>query len=293
MVKYLLAHQLDHSWGICTRSVGLQVIPPGAHFPYGEHPQKYLWERKDGRVLDEMDVLYLYQGGGWFMSAHCPRTHVQAGDVIFLFPNEWHNYAPDDDTGWEEVWVGFTGDYALRIFREPFFSVSHPIVRIGIRPTLYSVFEKAFMIAYDERPAYQQQLAGCVLQILGSIYAYSKQVSYGDSPDTARISAAQKFMREHAAAHIRMEDVAAHVGMGYSKFRKLFRSYTGFSPRQFFLNLKLEQSKDLLLNTRLSSKEIAFRLGYDTATYFNRIFRLHFHQSPIEYRNSVNKVSRS
>jgi len=291
MVKYLLAHQLDYSWGICTRSVGLQAIPPGAQFPYGEHPQKYMWTRETGRILDEMDILYLYQGGGWFMSEHCPKTHVQAGDVIFLFPNEWHNYAPDEDTGWEEVWVGFTGDYAQRIFREPFFSVSHPIVRIGLRQTLYSEFEKAFMIAYEERPAYQQQLAGCVLLILGSIYAYSKQVSYRDNPDMACISAAQKYMREHSSQSINMEDVAKHVGMGYAKFRKLFRNYTGFSPRQFFLNLRLEKSKDMLLNTNMSSKEIAFRLGYDTATYFNRIFRLHYNQSPIEYRNSVCKVT--
>ena len=86
-----------------------------------------------------------------------------------------------------------------------------------------------------------------------------------------------------------MEEVAKHAGMGYSKFRKLFRNYTGFSPQQYFLNLKLEESKDLLLNTSLSSKEIAYRLGFDTATYFNRIFRQHYKQTPIEFRNSVHK----
>lgn len=286
MVKYLLARQLDYDWGICTRSVGLQVVPPGAQIPYGEHPQKYLWKRENGRILDEMDILYLYQGGGWFMSAHCPKTHVQAGDVIFLFPNEWHNYYPDKETGWEEVWIGFTGDYAQRIFKEPFFSLTRPVVKIGLWKSLYNIFEQAFKVAYDERPAYQQQLAGYVLFILSTIYAYSKQAPYKDNPDTECINLAQKYMRDHTSQNLYMEDVAKNVGISYSKFRKLFRNYTGFSPHQYFLNLRLEKSRDLLLSTSLSSKEIAYRLGFDTATYFNRIFRLHFNQTPIEYRNS-------
>ena len=289
-VKYLLIHPLDHSWGISTRTVGLQEVPPGAQLPYGEHPQKYLWTKEKGRVLDEIDILYLYQGRGWFTSAHCPKTHVQAGDVIFLFPGEWHNYAPDEDTGWEEVWIGFSSDYAQRIINEQLVNLQHPIIKIGIRETLHNVFEQAFKIAYDERPGYQQQLAGYVLLILGSIYAYSQQAPYKNNPDAEYIHQAVKYMREHTAQNLSMEDVAKNVGMGYHKFRKLFRSYTGFSPNQYFLKLKLEESKDLLLNTSLPSKEIAYRMGFDTAAYFVYFFRRHYHQTPLQYRNSVGKV---
>ena len=288
MVKYLLANQLDYSWGISTSTVGLQEVPPGAEYPYGEHLNYYMFSTKKGRILlNEIHILYLLKGGGFFISAHCPKTRVQAGDVVFLFPSEWHNYAPDEDTGWEEVWIGFSSDYAQRIINEQFVTVSHPILKIGVRESFRNVFEQAYKVAHDERPGYQQQLAGYVLLILGSIYAYSKQAPYKDKPDADYIHHAQKYMREHTSENLSMEDVAKHIGMGYSKFRKFFRNYTGFSPNQYFLNLKLEKSKDLLLNTSLSSKEIAYELGFDSATYFNRIFRLHYHQTPIQYRNSV------
>jgi len=289
MVKYLLAHESDSSWGINTCSVGLQVIPPGAQFPYGEHPKKYLWTKEKGRVLEEMYVLYIYQGSGWFVSDHCPMTNVQAGDVIVLFPGEWHNYAPNENTGWEEVWIGFCGDFVQDVFNERFYTVSCPILKIGIRPTLHEAFERAFMIAYEERPAYRQQLAGYVLHIFSSIYAYSKQMLYQDNPDVNCIHLAQKYMREHTSICLNMEEVAKQTGMGYSKFRKLFRNYTGFSPQQYYLKLKLEESKDLLLNSNLSSKEIAFRLGFDSASHFNRIFSKHYRQTPIEFRNTVRK----
>ena len=290
LVKYLLANRSDYSWGISTTTVGLQEVPTGGHYPYGEHSMSYMFSTERGRVLsDGIHILYLLKGRGWFVSDHCPKTQIQAGDAVILFPNEWHNYAPDEDSGWEEGWVGFTGDFVQRIIKENFFDISHPIVSVGIRITLYDAIKNACKIALDERPAHQQQLAGYIFLVVSSIYAYSKQAPFIDSPDSECINTAQKFMREHTSKNLRMEDVAKHAGMGYSKFRKLFRDYTGFSPQQYFLNLKLEESKDLLLNTSLSSKEIAYRLGFDTATYFNRIFRQHYKQTPIEFRNSVHK----
>ena len=290
MVKYLLAQQTDYSWGICTSTVGLQEVPPNAKYPYGEHLNYYMFSTKKGRVLqNEIHILYLLKGGGWFVSTHCPKTHIEAGDVIFLFPGEWHNYAPDEDTGWEEAWVGFSGDFVQRILKEQFFDISSPIVNVGIRSTLYNAIKNAYEIAHAEQPAYQQQLAGYVFLFVSSIYAYSKQMPYKDGPDVECINLAQKYMREHSSERINMEDVAKHTGMGYSKFRKLFRNYTGFSPQQYFLNLKLEESKDLLLNTSLSSKEIAYRLGFDSASHFNRIFSQHQKRTPIEFRNSISK----
>ena len=224
MVKHLLTHHLDNSWEFSIHTVGLQVITPGAQIPYGEKLPKYMWTIEKGRTLDEIVILYIFRGQGWFTSAHCPEARVQAGSVIFLFPGEWHNYAPDADAGWEEVWIGFSSDYAQRIITEQIVTLSYPIIKIGIRESLYNLFEQAYNVAYEERPGYQQQLAGYVLLILGSIYTYSKQEPFKVSYDAECIHKAQKYMREHVALDLSMEDVAKNVGMGYSKFRKMFRN---------------------------------------------------------------------
>lgn len=290
MVQHLLTHHLDKCWEFSIHTVGLQVITPGAKIPYGEKLPKYMWTLEKGRTLDEIVILYIFKGQGWFTSEHCPKTRVQAGYVIFLFPGEWHNYAPDADTGWEEVWVGFSSDYAHRIITEQIVTLSYPITKIGVHETLYNMFEQAYNVASEERPGYQQQLAGYVMLILGTVYTYSKQATYKDSSDVESIHLAQNYMRGLATQNLSMEDVAKYVGMGYSKFRKMFRNYTGFSPNQYFLKIKLEESKDLLLNTNLSSKEIAYRMGFDTAAYFAYFFRLHYHQTPTQYRNSIGTV---
>ena len=68
--------------------------------------------------------------------------------------------------------------------------------------------------------------------------------------------------------------------------RKVFKEYTGFAPAQYFMRLKMERAKDYLLNTDLSCKEITFRLGFDSASYFNKMFRLYEGITPIQFRNA-------
>ena len=148
-------------------------------------------------------------------------------------------------------------------------------------------FNKALEAASTEKPAHQQQLAGFATLIVCSIYAKAIQQPYKDNPEIDYINLARKYMRENLSRALCMEDVAKEVGMGYSKFRKVFRNYTGFSPAQYFLNLKLEKAKDYLSNTHLSCKEIAFRLGFDSTAYFNKMFRQRNNITPQEFRGQL------
>lgn len=284
--KYLLAHASDHQWGIVTKTVGLQDIEPGSKYPQGEHPEDYLFFADRGRVLRETQILYIIKGSGWFVSAHQPKTELHAGDSVILYPHEWHNYAPDPETGWSEAWIGFTGKFAGMLVDKFFPDRSQPIHHVGVSQTLCAAYEKACEVAEAQMPAYQQQLAGYIGLILSTIYARSQQLPFIDNPDTVSINFAIKRMRQNLQHNLRMEDIAAEAGMSYSKFRKQFKSHTGFPPAQYFLRLKMERAKDYLLSTTLSCKEISFRLGFDSASYFNKMFRIYQGQTPVEYRTA-------
>ena len=286
-VKYLIAKDSDYSWGAVISTVGIQETPAGEPYPYGEHPKEYIFTVDKGRVLHDFHILYIFKGRGWVTTSHCPKTHLRTGDAVIIFPNEWHSYAPDKETGWTEAWIDFSGDLANRIINQHFFDIKHPVLRVGISDTICHAFNKAFEVAHAEMPAHQQQLAGFVALIVSSIFAKSRQRPYKDNPDIDYINLARKYMRENLSRSLCMEDVAKEVGMGYSKFRKVFRNYTGFSPTQYFLNLKLEKAKDYLSNTRLSCKEIAFRLGFDSVSYFNKIFRQRHDITPLDFRGET------
>lgn len=285
-IKYLFAQGSGGQWRVITKTIGMQDVEAGSAYPTDEYPEDYRFSPEGGRVLQEFQILYIIKGSGWFMSAHHERTKLRAGDAVILYAREWHSYAPDPATGWSEAWIGFTGDNAGRLVNDFFPDKSNPIHRVGVYDTLCAAYEKAYKVAEDQLPAYQQQLAGFVTFIITTIYARSKQLPFLDNPDANNINLAMKFMRQNLHHNFRMEDIAAQVDMGYSKFRKIFKEYTGFSPAQYFLRLKMERAKDYLLNTTLSCKEISYRLGFDSASYFNKMFRLYQRQTPAEYRTS-------
>ena len=285
--KYLIAKESDYRWGAVISTIGIQETPAGEPYPYGEHPKGYLFKVEKGRVLHDFHILYIIKGRGWVTTAHCSKTELRAGDAVIIFPDEWHSYAPDEESGWTEAWIDFSGDLSQRIIQKKLFDIKKPVLRVGISDTVCSAFNKALEAASTEKPAHQQQLAGFATLIVCSIYAKAIQQPYKDNPEIDYINLARKYMRENLSRALCMEDVAKEVGMGYSKFRKVFRNYTGFSPTQYFLNLKLEKAKDYLSNTHLSCKEIAFRLGFDSAAYFNKMFRQRHEITPQEYRGQL------
>jgi len=284
--KYLNIQDQDRLWGIVVTTVGQQQIAPGEEYPAKGHPRRYYFSEKDGRVLQEFHLVYITKGKGWFESASQKRTQVQAGDALVLFPGEWHNYAPLRSDGWEESWIGFNGEYAERLMQAGFFSPKSPVLHIGVIDNIYNYFSEACAVAMREWAGCQQTLGGLAAAILGSVYAAGKQYasrSY-DSETIGKIEAAKKYMRDNIHSIVAMEDVALNVGMGYSRFRKLFKTYTGISPALYYQGIKLSQAKNLLTNSDMTCQEIAFHLGYESASYFNMVFHKKEGMTPAAYR---------
>ncbi|MBP5620018.1 MAG: helix-turn-helix domain-containing protein [Bacteroidaceae bacterium] len=287
-IKYLIAQEIDYKWGLVTTTVGLQEGAQGMSYPYGNHPTKYHFTKGKGRVLDEFQKVYIIKGSGWFESDHCSRTEIKAGNAFLLFPGEYHNYVPNIETGWSEAWIGFKGEYAEHLVRQGFFSRNNPVLKVGVHDSLWEIFRKAYDVAINQIPAYQQQLAGYCNLILSTVYAEDKQPTGISDQLFDKINLAKKYMNEHSHESITMEKVAQEIGMSYSLFRKTFKTYTGFSPGHYFLALKLTRSKEILLTEDLTCKEVAFQMGFDTVEHFHAIFRKYFGVSPAKFRKMRN-----
>ena len=102
-LKYLAIGPGVLAWGTAINSVGYQEVAPGEAYPPGDHPSRYLFSTRRGRILDEYQLIYITRGSGHFKSAHLPHpVDVRPGTVFLLFPGEWHTYMPDPSTGWKE-----------------------------------------------------------------------------------------------------------------------------------------------------------------------------------------------
>ncbi|WP_414739302.1 helix-turn-helix domain-containing protein [Macrococcoides canis] len=80
------------------------------------------------------------------------------------------------------------------------------------------------------------------------------------------------------------EKLAELVCMSYSKFRKIFKEYTGFAPSQYIQEVRINMAKEALTNSSKSIKEIALELGYENKDYFFTVFKKVTGMTPVNYR---------
>lgn len=293
-VKYLVSNQKDEEWGTTVNSVGYQHIDPGQEYPPRNHPSGYFFKTQKGRLLNEYQLIYITGGSGKFVSTSCDQKMVSQGTMFLLFPREWHSYSPQKSTGWDEYWIGFNSKSIHQRIDALFFSKEKPVLNVGLQNDLTSLFLQAISIAQEQRPGYQQQLAGIVEYMLGSAYSYNRSSMFEESKVIREVNKAKVLIMENIHTKILPEEVAAKLNISYSKFRKIFKEYTGFSPMNYINEVKIQKSKELLTNTELTGVEIAYQLGFYNTNYFCTLFKNKTKMTPIEYRfNSRGKTTSS
>lgn len=155
---------------------------------------------------------------------------MKAGTVISLFPGEWHSYHPDDETGWDEYWVGFKGAYIDDRVANRFLVREQPLHNIGISSGIVSLYEEILQLASVEKAGCQQMMSSIVLHILGSIYYKERNNSYANTFILEKVNAARELMKDVDNPRD-VEAIARELGVSYSWFRKTFKEYTGDIPR--------------------------------------------------------------
>lgn len=106
-----------------------------------------------------------------------------------------------------------------------------------------------------------------------------RQAALADS-SLAQISRAVQWITDHHAEPFRVEELARTCGLSVSAFHRAFHAVTGFSPIQFQKQIRLQQSRLLLLAGADDVATVGFRVGYDSASQFSREYRRHFGLPP-------------
>lgn len=88
-------------------------------------------------------------------------------------------------------------------------------------------------------------------------------------------------------------DLAIAVGLSPRQLERLFRKYLNLSPIRYYLGLRLERARFLLLQTSLSILNVALTCGFISASHFSKCYREHFGWTPSEERRSPHRWDRS
>lgn len=282
--KYLNIGETENKWGIYVTTVGYSKVSCNENYPNEVHPSSHQLTWNRGRTLNDYYVVFISKGEGEFCSALTQPAKIEEGTCFFLFPSVWHRYKPDVNSGWEEYWVGFHGYYVDEFMKQKFFTPQHPCHAIGFNKDILTLFKKMIDAVKDSFVGYPQQIAAMVLQILGLINTILLSKQHSDNAVEKAIAKAKFLLQESIERFVDMPQLARQLPMGYSAFRKNFKTITGQSPNQYHLNMRIERAKELLESTLLNIEEIAMQTGFDGVYYFSKIFKKKTGVSPNAYR---------
>ncbi len=105
------------------------------------------------------------------------------------------------------------------------------------------------------------------------------------------VSRARQFIQDHQTEDLSLTGVARAVNTSTFYFCKLFKRATGLNFTEYLSQVRVEKAKSLLPNPNLRVSEIAYQIGFQSLTHFNRVFKRITGQSPTGYRKRLPKFS--
>ncbi|MGA2555730.1 MAG: helix-turn-helix domain-containing protein [Verrucomicrobiota bacterium] len=111
-----------------------------------------------------------------------------------------------------------------------------------------------------------------------------------ENTELPAISRARQFIHENQTEDLSLGQVAKAVNTSIFYFCKMFHKSTGLNFTDYVSRIRVEKAKNLLLNRNLRVSEIAYEVGFQSLTHFNRVFKKIMGQSPTAYRGQLASV---
>lgn len=183
-----------------------------------------------------------------------------------------------------------TGQVALKKpSAKGFKKVTKQLVDWGVKTDLRKLEEAYFHTKVLTPKAYQSVLR--LLEVFGEhlTLAIDRIVIQQENSEPLPVTKAKQFIEERKTEDISLRDVAKVVNVSTFYFCKLFKKATGLTFTEYLSQVRIAKAKNLLLNPNLRVSEIAYDIGYQSLTHFNRTFHRITGQSPTAYRKAVSK----
>ena len=102
--------------------------------------------------------------------------------------------------------------------------------------------------------------------------------------DSPAITRARSYIRDHSDDQLSLAAVAQIVNMSATYFSEKFKEMTGINFVEYVARTRVEKARNLLLNPNVRVGEVAFEVGFQSLSQFNRMFKKISGESPRDYR---------
>lgn len=168
------------------------------------------------------------------------------------------------------IMLSESGDCVLKIFNKLFSTLK-------VSPPVYEIFSKAYLY----------EMLATVFSISGSF----EEVETVNYCHTRKIKEIITYIHDNYAAPITVSELAQIANMSQGHFTRLFKRFTAKSPIDYVISIRLSKAVEMLTDTDEKLINVAIENGFNSMSYFIRMFNAYFGCSPSKYRKSADFAS--
>ena len=253
---------------------------------------------------DTYELYFLLEGERYYFIEK-ETYYVKAGDVILVNRQQVHKTSQAGSGSHDrillqlngrylEAWLKQTGVCSLEKLFEDYYGVarlSEPEWE-DMRMLLLAIRDEL----KNKRERYDVMARLIVSRILLMVYRNRKKNVLKDMPLTVQTSKHGKvhevaeYLTLHCETAESLEELAERFFISKSYLSRIFREVTGFSVNEYRNLARVRKARELLLNSEYSVTEVSEVLGFESVTYFERVFKKHTDKTPLKYRKETKRA---
>ncbi len=241
--------------------------------------------RPKGRL--DYQLLYIASGKAHFYFQGKEEI-VPAGNMVLYRPKEEQRYYYYGIDHTEVYWVHFTGNNVKNILRKYGIPDHAHTIHTGTSFDYKKIYLQMIQELKLTKPHYEEvlvrylELLFILISRLQEKKTRAKNVFLLDEMEQA-----VTYFHANYNHSISIDEYARSRGMSISWFIRNFKDYTGSTPTQYLLSLRISNAQSLLESTSYNVTEIAEIVGYNNPLYFSRLFKKQCGVSPTEFRRQL------
>ncbi len=205
---------------------------------------------------------------------------LRPNEFLIFESNQWHMQYSEEDV--QFLTISFLWDEH---------DFSHLFNGVSSASTEIQRSVHALLQEYEQNlPEREEYLDAQMKLLLLQILRHPKQEDTSKKPSPASerahrliLDKAMQIVSARIYGKLSVSNLAASVNVSTSQLTSLFKDYLGTTPAKYITHIRLEESKNLLNEKKLSIGEIAELLGYASIQHYSRQFHDWFGCSPSVY----------
>lgn len=246
---------------------------------------------KMARTLNHYELILICNGKGSFKIRN-RQYPVKKGMLLIISPDVPYSIELDNTipVGVLTIHFSFAGitfnDGKWKVNDKVQVPLGQPVQELKDYYHIEEQFQKLVDCWNEKLPGYEFSARTMFQQLIIEIMQNRNQQSQGDGT-SLKVEKIIQYMHQNISAKVTLPELSKLVHMAPAYMSRAFKETTGYTIIEYFNKLKIDKSKELLIEGNKKVKEVAQELGFADEFYFSRMFKKYEGITPSQFNSRI------